>query len=211
MSFLKIKLLVASVIMFAATSAFASFGYDVNVDTTSLSGSTGYLYLQYNTGISQVGTSTATVQNFASDGVLGSRTLGAYDVTTFSDGSGKYVLGNLGSSVAFTNGNVSVNDYNQAISFGNSLFFHVELPTANPSQIAGSTFSLSLFQDALGATPLRTADGTLLSISLNADGSAAALVADAGTTATPTPLPAAAWLLGSGIMGLAGIRRRKNA
>jgi hypothetical protein len=28
--------------------------------------------------------------------------------------------------------------------------------------------------------------------------------------ATPTPIPAAAWLLGSGLLGLAGIRRRKN-
>jgi hypothetical protein len=27
---------------------------------------------------------------------------------------------------------------------------------------------------------------------------------------TPTPIPAAAWLLGSGLMGLAGIRRRKD-
>jgi hypothetical protein len=27
---------------------------------------------------------------------------------------------------------------------------------------------------------------------------------------TPTPIPAAAWLLGSGLMGLAGIRRRKE-
>lgn len=28
--------------------------------------------------------------------------------------------------------------------------------------------------------------------------------------ATPTPIPAAAWLLGSGLMGLAGIRRKMN-
>jgi len=27
---------------------------------------------------------------------------------------------------------------------------------------------------------------------------------------TPTPIPAAAWLLGSGVLGLAGIRRRKQ-
>jgi len=27
---------------------------------------------------------------------------------------------------------------------------------------------------------------------------------------TPTPIPAAAWLLGSGLMGLVGIRRKKN-
>jgi hypothetical protein len=27
---------------------------------------------------------------------------------------------------------------------------------------------------------------------------------------TPTPIPAAAWLLGSGLLGLVGIRRRKE-
>ena len=30
----------------------------------------------------------------------------------------------------------------------------------------------------------------------------------ATTTATATPIPAAAWLLGSGLMGLVGIRRK---
>ncbi|RII25512.1 MAG: hypothetical protein CXR30_18580 [Geobacter sp.] len=30
------------------------------------------------------------------------------------------------------------------------------------------------------------------------------------TSATPTPLPAAAWLLGSGLLGLAGIKRRQG-
>jgi hypothetical protein len=30
-------------------------------------------------------------------------------------------------------------------------------------------------------------------------------------SATPTPIPAAAWLLGSGLMGLVGIRRRKQS
>jgi hypothetical protein len=28
--------------------------------------------------------------------------------------------------------------------------------------------------------------------------------------ATPTPIPAAAWLLGSGLLGLAGIKRKKS-
>jgi hypothetical protein len=33
---------------------------------------------------------------------------------------------------------------------------------------------------------------------------------DIQLTPTPTPIPAAAWLFGSGLMGLAGVRRRKK-
>lgn len=209
MKFFTIKLLVVSLVMFAASSAFASLSYDVYVDTSSLSG-TGYLYFQYNTANNQVGTSTATVQNFATDGTLGTRTLGAYDTVTYSDGSGKYVTGTLPGTVSFTNGNVDVNDYNHGITFGNNFHFALLLPTGTPP-IAGSTFSLGLFQDALGYTPLKTGDGTLFTINLNADGTATTVIAaDAGTSVTSTPIPAAAWLFGSGLMGLVGLRRRKK-
>jgi hypothetical protein len=36
----------------------------------------------------------------------------------------------------------------------------------------------------------------------------ASLIANVMPNATPTPIPAAAWLFGSGLMGLAGVRRR---
>ena len=62
----------------------------------------------------------------------------------------------------------------------------------------------------LGLTPLVTGDGNLLSISLANDGTAQVASFDTTAQGTPTPIPAAAWLLGSGLMGLAGIRRRKQ-
>ena len=205
MNFMKIKLLVIALIMFAASSAFASLGYDVTVDTSSLIGTTGYLYLEYTTGNNNTATSTATVQNFASDG-----TLGATVVSTIPNG-GKYVTGTLPGAVSFTSGNsdAETSDYTQAITFGNSLYFNVLLPTG-AATTAGSNLSLWLSANADGSGPLKTIDGMLLDISLNADGTATAVVADAGTTANPTPIPAAAWLLGSGLMGLVGLRRRKE-
>jgi hypothetical protein len=200
--FLKIKLLIISLVMFAASSAFAALSYDVNVDTSALNG-LGYLYFQYNTGFGQIGTSTATVQNFTTDG-----TLGAVGPNAFAN-SGNNVTGTLPGSVSFTNGIVETNDYNHGITFGNNLHFSLLLPNGT-SQIAGSTFSLGLYQDALGSTPLKTVDGTLFSINLNADGTASTSIADGGTnvTPTPTPIPAAFWLLGSGLAGLAGLRRK---
>lgn len=203
MSFLKIKLLIISAIMLASSSAFASLSYNVNADTSGLIGSTGYLYFQYNTAINQVGTTTATVQNFSTDGVLGATAAGAFA------NSGSHVTGTLSGPVSFTNGYVDTNDYNQALTFGNYLNFDLLLPSGTTSN-TGSTFSLWLSSDAAGLNGLKTGTGELLEIGLNADGSATTTLVDAGSSATPTPIPAAAWLLGSGLMSLAGLRRNKQ-
>ena len=209
MNFIKIKLLVIAVIMFAASSAFASLSYDVTVDTSSLSGSTGYLYLQFNPLSGNTSDATAVVSNFATNG-----TLGVQDTTNI--GFGGNVSGTLPGTVTFDNGygtgftKSGINDYNQAITFGTSFSFSVLLTQAlNNPATDGSSFTLSLFQDAIGLSPLKTANGTLVTLNLNSDGTATPTITDAGTTATP--IPAAAWLLGSGLMGLAGIRRRMNA
>ena len=219
MSFLKIKLLVISVIMFAASSAFASMSYDINVDTSSVLGESGYLYLTFNTGVTQIGTYTASLTNFTSDG-----SLGATVASTTPGVTGTLVTGAFGTApgnVSMTSGTVQTVDYNQAITFGHYFDFKLVLPDAGP-QNATSNFGLSLAADAFGAqlvskadgvTPVLTGDanGQLINITLNGDLTASAVSSDASAQATPTPLPAAAWLFGSGIMGLAGIRRRKNA
>ena len=208
MKFMKIKLLVIAVIMFAASSAFASLSYDVTVNTSTLAGQSGYLYLQYE-GINAVA-STATVSSFTTNGVLG-----AQDTLDVVNGSA--VSGTLPGSVVFANTN-GINDYNHAITFGNSLSFLVSFASTPGAPAGGaSTFSLGLFADALGGTPLLNTNpanpnlaGTVALINLNNDGSTSALSLDSTTTATPTPIPAAAWLLGSGLMGLVGMKRRKQ-
>jgi len=208
MNFLKIKLLIIAVIMFATSSAFASLSYDVTVNTSTLVGQSGYLYLQYAT-IDNAVASTATVSLLGTDAVFG-----AQDTVDVVNGSA--VHGTLPSNVTFTNTN-PVNDYNQAITFGNSLSFLVSFastPAVNTPAV--STLSFGLFADNGGSTPLLNTNGgsyagTVAMINLNNDGSTSATTLDATTTATPTPIPAAAWLLGSGLLGLAGIRRRKNA
>jgi len=202
-NFVKIKLLVIAVIMFAASSAFASFSYDVTVDTSSLNGTNGYLYFAYMTGTNNT-PSTASVQSFGTDGSLGATAMG------WDANSGQYVTGVLPTTVSFTNGTNMVNDLNQATTFGNVFQFTLVLPDST-SATSGSTFALQLFSDSMGMSPLKTADGTLFTANLNGDGTVSLTVSDAGTQATETPIPAAAWLFGSGLMGIAGIRRKKNA
>jgi hypothetical protein len=204
MNFLKIKLLVVAAIIFAASSAFADFSYQVTVDTSSLVGTspTGYLYLDYMPGFVAPVASTATISNFTTDG-----TLGAQDFAYIYNGSA--VSGSLGSSVVFANSNPN-NDYNQAITFGSSLSFLVSLHGSTSATADASSLSLYLFGDAAGTTPLMTAYGQIANISLNNDGTASAVSFAPQADVTPTPIPAAAWLFGSGLMGLAGIRRRQN-
>ncbi len=213
MNFLKIKLLVLALIMFAASSAFASLStYDVTINTSSLSGSNGYLYLQYNPFGTNPVASTGTVSGFSTDG-----TLGAQDTVDVVNGSA--VTGTLPGSVVFANTN-GINDYNHAIQFGSSISFVLALNNATSNNNSGtSTFSLGLFADAAGSTPLVNVNGgnyagTLLTIDLANNGTTTSSILDNTVTpasATPTPIPAAAWLLGSGLMGLAGIRRKQKA
>ena len=191
MNFLKIKLLVIAIIMFAASSAFASLSYDVTIDTSSILNSDGYIYLQFDPGFglgsNTAPTGTATISNFTG------ASLGAQDTANIVNGSA--VSGTLPGSVVFSNTN-QVNDYNQAIHFGNSLNFHLVFDGAAvdaPNNVA-STFSVGLFSNIDGTGALLTSNGTVYS-------------QDTPTT----PIPAAAWLLGSGLVGLVGIRRRKRA
>jgi hypothetical protein len=200
MNFLKIKLLVIAIIMFAASSAFASLSYNINIDTNSLNGQDGYLYLQY-AGLNAVN-STATVANFSTNGALASTSS-----TSVVDGSA--VFGQLPGNVVFANTN-GTNDYNHAIHFGTNLNFNLLFAANNFGAPAGgsSTFSLGLFSDEGGLAPLATSTGTLFTIDLNNNATTTVQTLANGVTATPTPIPAAFWLLGSGLFGLVGIRRR---
>jgi hypothetical protein len=192
----KIKLLVmaaVAVITFAANSAFASYSYNFNIDTTSVAGQTGYLELQFNPGLNP-GVASAAVSNFTSDAALA----GAPQLTG-------NVTGALPGTVTINN-TTGWNDYYQTITFGSSVQFALNLTGS-----AGNSFALS-FYGADGATPLLTKDtlyGYATTIDLNANGGVVNNQSNQ-VSVTPTPIPAAAWLFGSGLIGLAGIRRRKT-
>jgi hypothetical protein len=202
MNFLKIKLLVIALVMFVASSAFASLSYNINIDTTSLNTQDGYLYLQY-AGMNDI-ISTATVANFTTNGALASASS-----SNVVDGSA--VSGQLQNSVVFGNTN-GTNDYNHAIHFGTNLNFNLLFASSNFDAPVGgsSTFSLGLYSDEAGLTPLVTTSGTILALDLNNNATTTVQLLAEGVTATPTPIPAAAWLLGSGLLGLVGLRRKNQ-
>lgn len=210
----KLALLLATALTFAATSAFASYTQDysanVTVNTSALAGTTGYLYLQYD----NEGTTVASTAVVSATGAA----FGAQDTQDVANGAA--VTGTTlasPSSVSFLNTN-TVNDFLQQVTFGQTLSFNVNL-NSTPSAITPtevSTLSIGVFADAFGATPLLNVTGngnanlagTVAAINLEDNGTGSAVSLDASTTATPTPIPAAFWLLGSGLVGLVGKRKK---
>lgn len=193
MKLLRIKLLVITVMMFAATSAFASLSYDFNVDTTTVSGQTGYLELQFNPGINP-GVASAIISNFSSDAAL----VGAPFVT--GD-----VAGALPSTVTINN-TAGWNDYYQQVTFGNNIQFALNL-----SSVAGNSFGLS-FYGADGLSPILTSDPNGFATTIDVNQNGAVLTNNSGqvTAAAATPIPPSVLLFGSGLLGLVGIRRKVN-
>jgi hypothetical protein len=197
MNFLKIKLLVVALIMFAANSAFASLSYNVSVDTSAYNTTNGYLFFTY-IPVNALD-STATVSNFQTDF---SRL--AASPETQIDATAGNVTGQLPGTVTFNNLG-GLNDYTHGITFGKPLSFDLTLANlVNGSATGTSTFSLTLQDSNFNDL------AKLFTVDLNANGTATPVVLDNKATVTPTPIPAAFWLLGSGLMGLVGIRR-KNA
>jgi hypothetical protein len=197
MKFITIKLFVVSAIMLVATSAFASYSYNFDINTSGLNGQTGYIDLQMNSDNSS-NVATATTSNFLSNATF----LGA--PSYIGNATGQLSDNSLFLSTA---GAAQANDYFHQLTFGDYLHFKLDLAGA-----PNNTFALS-FYAADGTTSLLSTNsltGAAATIDLTADG-AALQVTSAETTAAPTPIPAAAFLFGSGLMGLVGLRRRNNA
>ena len=200
MKFLSIKLLVVSLVMLAASSAFA-VSYIANVDTSGLNGTSGYLYLQYTPFDTGTVKSTATVSGFTTDGLLGAQSANVVN--------GSAVTGTLPGSVVFANTN-GINDYNQAITFGNDLSFDLLLGLIPGAPAGGSnTFSLGFFSDEGGFNPLFTSDGTLFSIDLNNNGNSAFEVFSNQASVAPVPEPGTIVLLSAGLFGLCIYGKRR--
>jgi hypothetical protein len=191
MKLLRIKLLVIAIMLFAATSAFASLSYDFNIDTTSLLGQTGYLELQFNPGLNP-GVASAVISNFSSDATLVGAPALQGDVT-----------GALPATVTINN-TQAWNDYFHQVTFGNVIHFALNL-----NGNANNSFALS-FYGADGVTPVLTNDmtnGFATTIDVKQNG---AVLTNKSGQVTATPIPATVLLFGSGLLGLVGIRRKEN-
>jgi hypothetical protein len=149
--------------IFEQSSAHADMSFSVSVNTSSLSGQSGYLDFQFNPGDGSAEAATATVTLFQTiGGVLSQPAALTGDAT-----------GSLPGTLTLDNGTV-YNDIFQGFNYGNTFSFILTLSgpaVANPGGAVGSAFAVSLYA-ADGFTPLLTTDpnGSVATIDLNSNG-----------------------------------------
>lgn len=188
-------------------------------------------------GIKPSGSLTATftdfgtnqVQLFIQNNLSGSEKIGAlyFNIETFTSGLTFDLIKTDSSNPNIFKATPTISE-NHSKADGTGGYFDIVLGFETSAEKAfGGTQSQTYIITATGRT-LRASDFDFFSVKGqydylaaahvqsiatedDGDGSAWVGVTSPTTTPTPTPIPAAAWLLGSGLMGLIGLKRKKIA
>jgi hypothetical protein len=200
------SLFIASLCLATAVASASPITYTVNVDTSSISGDTGSLDFEFNQGGLITQAASLQILGFTTDGMLTGSPALTGDVT-----------GALPGTLTFDNGvvnNSGLNDYFEDFTFGSTLSFQVSLyglALSSPDGVStsGSAFSFSMFSDSAGTIPALTTDtsyGYATTIDVNLDGTT-----DLTNyiSSNVIPEPSSFLLLGTGLLALAGMVRRK--
>src|ERR1700680_393968 len=177
--------------------------YDISVNTSSISGTSGSLDFQFNPGPLVSQAASLQILSFLSNGTLSASPTLTGDVS-----------GGLPGTLTFDNG-TGLNDYFQGFTYGSTLSFSVKLfgpALSSPDGIStsGSRFAFSMFSDAGGTVPALTSDtanGFAFTTDVNLDGTTTALKFSRQTSILPegaaVPEPASFGLAAAALIILA--------
>ncbi len=202
----------AASFMCMASAGWADIVYEFNVDTSTISGTSGSFDFQFNPGPLVTQAASLQILDFAADGTLGGSPILTGDVAGALPGTLTFDIGG------------AFNDYFEGFTFGTSLLFDVRLygPAVNSpdgTSTSGSTFAFSMFSDAAGTVPVLTTDtvnGFAGTLDLNIGGAVSTSSPSPQTqisSVTAVPEPSSSGLLGTVIL-LGGLmlrfRRRRQ-
>lgn len=184
--------------------------YDVTVDTSSITGTSGSLDFNFNPGPLLTQSASLQILNFSSGGTL------AGSPTLTGDASGL-----LPGTLTFDN-LTGFNDYFEGFTFGNTLSFDVSffgpaLSAPDGVSTSGSTFAFSMFSDQVGMTPTLTSDltdGFGFTLNVNLDGTTTVTNFSSETSVVPQtsgiPEPRGIALSAVSLMLVAALRRLRT-
>ena len=199
--------------MFAVTAAEAGVIYHVTVDTSSVSGTTGFLDFQFNPGNATSQPATAVISGFTGG------TFGAPSTT--GD-----VSGTLPATTTFVN-DTALNEEFIGYTYSSNFSFVLTLGGAaitspNGTATAGTTFGLGLYDNSQNPilTNQTTTTGFAGQVDINLNGTTTATSFPSSSGGAPTvvtftaaPEPATMLAIALGLIGLAGtaaVRRRRR-
>jgi len=211
-----LTLLITSFLCGISTASAGPITYDVTVNTSSISGTTGSLDFNFNPGPLVTQSADLQILNFSSDGTLENC---ASNVQGFCNAGD--VTGTLPGTLTFDNG-TGFNDYFDGFTFGNTLSFAVSLygpALSAPDGIStsGSKFAFSMFSDSAGTIPTLTTDttdGFAFTTNVNLDGTTSVTNSSSQTGVIPqtsgVPEPRGIALSVVALMLVAVFRKRRT-
>lgn len=196
-------------LMVMASTASASVTYNVQIDTSSISLTTGWLDIQFNPGAVSWQEAYADITVFTTDGTL---------LTSASPLSPELigdVSGTLPGTLTFHN-STSYNDYFQRLAFGSFIDFSVifhgpAVDSPDSGFFSGSTFALALYADDMSTALISTAP--LFQLDINVGGAIVPTInapaeVELELVSATVPEPSGLLLCGAALAALA-IRRRR--
>jgi hypothetical protein len=202
----RLQLLSGLALLLASTASAGSITYNVSVNTASISGTAGFIDLQFNQVNSPALSATATIADF-------------FNTADFAfDNSGNFatsgVTGSFSSPpLVIPNDTDAANEFAQGVSsFGSAFGFSLTLSgdAIGGTDDFGSEFFVTLF-DSVGGTLIGGSDlGSVASILVNADGSVTAQSSDAASVSEAPSVPEPATWMTGGLAALLVLARRKR-
>lgn len=175
----------ASLLLLASIVSADPVAYNVNINSTAISGTSGSFEFNFSPGPGVAQSASLQIVNFSSDGSI----VGAPQLT--GD-----VGGGLPGTLTFDNG-TDFNDYFDGFTYGAHLSFTVllfgpALSAPDGTSNSGSEFALSLYSDPAGTMSILSnnpVDPFAFTIDVNLDGSTTVANYSSQTTLTPSGVP----------------------